>query len=692
MLSLFAHENPQDWDDHIPYLLMAYRSTEHASTKCSPNLLMLGREITMPIDLIAGPPPAETEHYCPIQYVDWLQSAMATAFDFANDQWKVAAKIQKRNYDIGLKERGLADEFVMDMEENEMEIRNFEITKLRPVWDPLTDREYYVPYCNVQITTFAKYVKHWNRGNTDSQWIKRREIILKYSGRTAKLTAWNGVADTVGGCHLQAGKMYHIKSVVPTNDFHDCRCYNASPSTTFELLEDRVEETGIIDGVVESVSFERYNLNQKKLACSQRISGSGRKSYAELNPELTSCMLQLFDSGSVSGLSAYPRLITDTLFMEKHSWIDMPRCVSILNQVFGIPLKLSTAYTYTENFRSKTNQVKRHYEGRGINPGISLRKSTRNGQKHPSLNSHYATANVNYTIENVCLSHDCAAVARDNKDLVHTDVEVVQRPSKSWIKISYSNHDWAKDSNRTLAITTIQLISPKQSSVSNDYEYLSQLDGIPIYKIKVLSFAEGDSKLHSVERYHTCENRALSQGGVIDSHVINESEMDEKGLSDLAKFYENMQHAANEAVHRISQTPYANEKFEAYRAASEDDWVFSNSLEKLIKEYLQVDSTKHRFYKNFSIKPGGKIWDELCTIYKLNADLTFSAVSIFNEENNTDNVWIEHYGFTSYRPDDVWRGSSLNRFEIQPITDITKLPEHYYLPFHKAYKPQMSLP
>ncbi|CAC5394734.1 unnamed protein product [Mytilus coruscus] len=85
---------------------------------------------------------------------------------------------------------------------------------------------------------------------------KRRDLNLKYSGRTTKLTAWNEVADTVGGCHLQAGKMYHIKSVVPTNDFQDCRCYNASPSTNFELLDDRVEKTGIIDGVVESVSFE----------------------------------------------------------------------------------------------------------------------------------------------------------------------------------------------------------------------------------------------------------------------------------------------------------------------------------------------------------------------------------------------------------------------------------------------------
>ncbi|VDI76748.1 Hypothetical predicted protein [Mytilus galloprovincialis] len=43
-----------------------------------------------------------------------------------------------------------------------MEIRNFENTKLRPVWDPLTDRECNVPYCNVQITTFAKYIQHWS--------------------------------------------------------------------------------------------------------------------------------------------------------------------------------------------------------------------------------------------------------------------------------------------------------------------------------------------------------------------------------------------------------------------------------------------------------------------------------------------------------------------------------------------------
>ncbi len=43
MLRSFVAENPKDWDDHIPYLLMAYRSTPHKSTGCTPNLLFLQR-------------------------------------------------------------------------------------------------------------------------------------------------------------------------------------------------------------------------------------------------------------------------------------------------------------------------------------------------------------------------------------------------------------------------------------------------------------------------------------------------------------------------------------------------------------------------------------------------------------------------------------------------------------------------
>ena len=44
MLSAYVSENHRDWDENIPYVLMAYRATEHESTGYSPNMLMLERE------------------------------------------------------------------------------------------------------------------------------------------------------------------------------------------------------------------------------------------------------------------------------------------------------------------------------------------------------------------------------------------------------------------------------------------------------------------------------------------------------------------------------------------------------------------------------------------------------------------------------------------------------------------------
>ena len=60
MLSIYVDENQSNWDEQLPFVLMAYRSTIHESTGCSPNLLMLNRESSLPVDIIAGNPPAQT--------------------------------------------------------------------------------------------------------------------------------------------------------------------------------------------------------------------------------------------------------------------------------------------------------------------------------------------------------------------------------------------------------------------------------------------------------------------------------------------------------------------------------------------------------------------------------------------------------------------------------------------------------
>ena len=52
MLSKFCNERYDDWDRHLPYLLCAYRATVNESTGCSPSLLMLGCEMTLPVDLM----------------------------------------------------------------------------------------------------------------------------------------------------------------------------------------------------------------------------------------------------------------------------------------------------------------------------------------------------------------------------------------------------------------------------------------------------------------------------------------------------------------------------------------------------------------------------------------------------------------------------------------------------------------
>jgi transposase InsO family protein len=50
-------EHQSEWDEHLPFLSMAYRSTPHESSGLTPNFMMYGRELAMPIDVMIGPSP-----------------------------------------------------------------------------------------------------------------------------------------------------------------------------------------------------------------------------------------------------------------------------------------------------------------------------------------------------------------------------------------------------------------------------------------------------------------------------------------------------------------------------------------------------------------------------------------------------------------------------------------------------------
>ena len=99
MLSAFANKERDDWDEHLPYVTMAYRATVHESTKFSPNRLMLGRETNLPLDLMVGPPPNSKKNACYGEYVEWLKRTMENSCVEAQNFMKRAALRQKRNYD-----------------------------------------------------------------------------------------------------------------------------------------------------------------------------------------------------------------------------------------------------------------------------------------------------------------------------------------------------------------------------------------------------------------------------------------------------------------------------------------------------------------------------------------------------------------------------------------------------------------
>lgn len=71
------------------------------STSRTPNLVIFGRELNCPIDLMIRTP--DQNNFCPSEYLDWLQNAMRHTFNFVYEHSHQAATRQKNNYDIGLK-------------------------------------------------------------------------------------------------------------------------------------------------------------------------------------------------------------------------------------------------------------------------------------------------------------------------------------------------------------------------------------------------------------------------------------------------------------------------------------------------------------------------------------------------------------------------------------------------------------
>lgn len=99
MLKPFCQENPKSWDEHLQQVMMAYRSSPQSSTKVTPNKMMFGREVVLPMQAVIGRPKEEKDETDSDSYILDLQNKLVDCHDMARQNLKVAARYQKKHYD-----------------------------------------------------------------------------------------------------------------------------------------------------------------------------------------------------------------------------------------------------------------------------------------------------------------------------------------------------------------------------------------------------------------------------------------------------------------------------------------------------------------------------------------------------------------------------------------------------------------
>ncbi len=98
MLSAFVDENHRNWDEQLPYVMMAYRACDHETTGLSPNILMLGRETTTPLDILYQMPPPIAQ--IPVNQWVWeLRENLESAHNLVRQSTGESMKRQKRYRD-----------------------------------------------------------------------------------------------------------------------------------------------------------------------------------------------------------------------------------------------------------------------------------------------------------------------------------------------------------------------------------------------------------------------------------------------------------------------------------------------------------------------------------------------------------------------------------------------------------------
>ena len=92
ILSMFVNDRRDNWNELLPFVMHAYRTSVHESTGYSPFRLMMGEECSLPQDVSTAELRTKRENdVAPHPFATWVRDPLEVAYDHVRDSLRKTA-------------------------------------------------------------------------------------------------------------------------------------------------------------------------------------------------------------------------------------------------------------------------------------------------------------------------------------------------------------------------------------------------------------------------------------------------------------------------------------------------------------------------------------------------------------------------------------------------------------------------
>ena len=106
MICTYVNENQDNWDQYLNFVTSAYRACQHESTGFTPNMLMFGREVNMPIALELGI--RSEDENCTVEFVCLLRERLQEIYEKVRESLGNSFKRQSKNHESRISKHSFA--------------------------------------------------------------------------------------------------------------------------------------------------------------------------------------------------------------------------------------------------------------------------------------------------------------------------------------------------------------------------------------------------------------------------------------------------------------------------------------------------------------------------------------------------------------------------------------------------------